>query len=107
MCNGVMNSPWFHPNMLILVSTYLQGMALCESTVLLNPLEPGLGYSKQLPDLSKLVQLTALTLADNLLHEMPSSLSKLTNLKLLDLSCNDELKVSIFLINLVSCNGGQ
>lgn len=72
----------------------LQGMNLSESVTPLNPLDLGLGYSKQLPDLANLSKLTALTLAENMLQKVPSSISKLSNLRLLDLSCNDELKVN-------------
>ena len=58
----------------------------------LNPLDLGLGFSRQLPDLGNLSKLTALTLAENMLQQVPSSISKLKSLKLLDLSCNDDLK---------------
>ena len=46
-----------------------------------------------LPDLSKLTNLTALNLSDNRLTRVPPVLSKLKQLRLLDLSCNQELQV--------------
>ena len=73
----------------------MQGMNLSESVAPLNPLDLGLGYSKQLPDLGSLSKLTALTLGENMLQLVPSSISKLKDLRLLDLSGNDELKVMV------------
>lgn len=68
-------------------------MNLSETVTPLNPLDLGLGYSKQLPDLGNLTRLTALTLAENMLQQVPSSIANLKNLRLLDISCNDDLKV--------------
>lgn len=73
----------------------LQSMNLSEELIPLNPLDLGLGYARLLPDLSNLVHLTTLTLAENMLLQVPNAISKLTNLRFLDLSCNDDLKARL------------
>lgn len=73
----------------------LQAMTMSEDLTPLNPLDLGLGYTRMLPDLSNLVQLTALNLSENMLQSVPTSISKLTNLRALDLSCNEDLTVSL------------
>lgn len=50
-----------------------------------------------LPDLSRLSRLTALNLSDNRLTRVPPVIGKLKQLKLLDLSCNQELQVRLLL----------
>ncbi|KAL3155844.1 hypothetical protein ABBQ32_012854 [Trebouxia sp. C0010 RCD-2024] len=47
-----------------------------------------------LPDLSRLSRLTALNLSDNRLTRVPPMIGKLKQLKMLDLSCNQELQVA-------------
>lgn len=46
-----------------------------------------------LPDLSRLSSLTALNLSDNRLTRVPAMLAKLKQLRMLDMSCNQELQV--------------
>ena len=48
-----------------------------------------------LPDLSRLSSLTALNLSDNRLTRVPPMLAKLKQLRMLDMSCNQELQVRL------------
>ncbi len=57
------------------------------------PLPAAVAIRMHLPDLSKLTNLTALNLSDNRLTRVPPVLSKLKQLRFLDLSCNQELQV--------------
>lgn len=51
------------------------------------------GIRMHLPDLSRLSSLTALNLSDNRLTRMPPMLAKLKQMRMLDMSCNQELQV--------------
>lgn len=51
------------------------------------------GIRMHLPDLSRLSSLTALNLSDNRLVRVPPMLAKLQQLRMLDMSCNQELQV--------------
>ena len=74
--------------------TIMQATGLAEHRDSGAPMPTAAAIRMHLPDLSKLTNLTALNLSDNRLSRVPPVLSKLKQLRFLDLSCNQELQVS-------------
>lgn len=79
-------------------ATQAQPFLLLQATGLAEHRESGapataVGIRMHLPDLSRLSSLTALNLSDNRLTRMPPMLAKLKQMRMLDMSCNQELQV--------------
>ena len=73
----------------------MQATGLAEHRESGAPVPTAVAIRMHLPDLSKLTSLTALNLSDNRLTRVPPVLSKLKQLRFLDLNCNQELQVRL------------
>lgn len=85
----------------------LQATGLAEHRDSGAPAPSAAAIRMHLPDLSRLSRLTALNLSDNRLTRVPPMIGKLKQLKMLDLSCNQELQVRLLLCKVGGVSSDQ